>query len=496
MALFALEKVALSPDVALQGQEVKITGKVTLFGIPFLGLAWIIAKVIEPKAGLDITSPILYFSTVASLGKFTIDIPDGFNRQGTFKVDVLCYLGPTEDIVIPPTTAALTIPPFPALASFPTITYTVSGTLPPVSSEFVIGDPVAPSKVQVGTPITVGIPITNTTSTDASVVVQLQVAKEEKFLFISWKGSTVSSMSSPSTTVPAGQKVTVSFTYTETTPIGTRDLVVNVSEGNTLVGKATFAGVYNVVKTTVAPPLESIPSGGTVSVTFSGFPSNVPVTVELIGTGAKPGTTVPSPLTTDANGNCTFEYVDGGSDAGTYTLQATDAAGDIVSAQIQITAGALLYVYVAQAGQGDVLVAHGPPYFVGEVELLTAQPASGYYFDYWLINGQDYSYDNPLSITLSSTPVTVTAYFTTTPPSPTPPSSATLTVTVTPAGYGTVTQSPAAPYTTASIITLTAVPASGHQFASWTLDGFPGYTENPIVIELHAGSNTAVADFS
>ena len=395
---FTIKSVTITPaNQAAAKQEVKITGKLDLFGIPFLAFAWVIADITYPKEPLEVAAPVAHYETIAFGGKFTIDIPNGLDRQGLYSIDILCYLGPT--IITPVgfiSSAALTLPPFPNVAKWPTISYQVSGVL---TSAYTIGTPACPLSIIAGNPIKVVVPVTNTTSEDTEVLVKLQVKEQDKVLFITWNGNLVDTLSDD-VTIPAGQMAAVAFNYTETADIGSRDLIVTVyvKSNNNVVGTGEFDGIYNVVKV-VAPALIISPStikqGGSLAFTLQGFGPDDMVT---LANQTAPSTILDS-FTADADGSYIGAFNFYGN-PGSYTMVATGSSGKTASAMYTVQARNTNYQLVISP---DTIPYGGTVYFtvsgfpadtsiafpsgtvvtnangVGSGSFLTISPAGTYY---------------------------------------------------------------------------------------------------------------------
>jgi uncharacterized repeat protein (TIGR02543 family) len=136
-------------------------------------------------------------------------------------------------------------------------------------------------------------------------------------------------------------------------------------------------------------------------------------------------------------------------------------------------------------GQGSItLNPSGGTYPEGTVVTLTAVPASGWQFDGW--SGDLSGTQNPTTITMNSNK-NVTATF-----SQLPVTQYTLTVNT--VGQGSVTLNPpGGTYNEGTVVTLTAVPASGWQFDNWS--GDLSGTANPTTITMNA-NKTVTANFS
>jgi hypothetical protein len=132
-------------------------------------------------------------------------------------------------------------------------------------------------------------------------------------------------------------------------------------------------------------------------------------------------------------------------------------------------------ITVNTVGSGAVTL--NPPggvYAGGTVVTLTATPASGFKFTSW--SGGLSGTANPASLMLTSDK-TITATF-----------KAVYDLTVNVVGAGTVTlDPPSGPYEVGKVVTLTAAPASGHQFVEWSGD-LSGVT-SPANLTMNANKN-------
>jgi uncharacterized repeat protein (TIGR02543 family) len=117
---------------------------------------------------------------------------------------------------------------------------------------------------------------------------------------------------------------------------------------------------------------------------------------------------------------------------------------------------------VTPSGGGSVTRSpNSGTYTSGTVVTLTAAASSGYTFTGW--SGDVSGTSASVNITMNSNK-TVTANFTTS-----TGTSYTLSTTVSPTGGGAITRSPdAASYAAGTVVTLTATPASGYTFSSWS----------------------------
>jgi hypothetical protein len=103
---------------------------------------------------------------------------------------------------------------------------------------------------------------------------------------------------------------------------------------------------------------------------------------------------------------------------GTWILQGGANNITAVFSQTNIPPGqqASISTPVSPAGAGTVVISENAPYSSGEVVTLTAVPAEGYYFAYWLADSTNTI--NPFQVTLVAGVNIISATFTTTPPQP------------------------------------------------------------------------------
>jgi uncharacterized repeat protein (TIGR02543 family) len=137
---------------------------------------------------------------------------------------------------------------------------------------------------------------------------------------------------------------------------------------------------------------------------------------------------------------------------------------------------------VTSAGNGSVTKnPDQPSYNHGTTVELTAVPAAGYHFVGW--SGDAGGADNPLTVTMGRDK-TITATF----------AINAYTLSVTSAGNGSVTKNPDQPsYNHGTTVELTAVPAAGYHFVSWSGDA--NGTANPLAV-LMDGNKSITATFA
>ena len=125
---FSLRDIAYPPTVQMN-EPFTVTGKVDLFGIPFLAPVWVIITVTYPETLWEqiipiIGAPEVRESSMVVGSDFEMTFKKGFLREGEFGLAVRVYPGPTVPI------DSIVIPPVPAFATEET-TFMVAGEAPP-----------------------------------------------------------------------------------------------------------------------------------------------------------------------------------------------------------------------------------------------------------------------------------------------------------------------------------------------------------------------------
>ena len=272
-------------------------------------------------------------------------------------------------------------------------------------------------------------------------------------------------VSPASKTVSASQTFTITIMCTPGQLIKSYELRVifnptylaanSVAEGTIFSGYTTFfndgtinntAGTILDIYGLIVGPGQVINPGSLVSLSFTAKPTSGTSTIGLSDVGVTNETNyVPIAVT---NGTVILRD---------YTLSITlDGSGSVAKNPNQAT-----YPY-------------------GTVVTLTATPNAGWTFSSW--SGNLTGSANPTSITMNGNR-SVTAHFT----------QNQYTLTVTTDGSGSVTKNPnQAMYTYGQVVTLTAVPASGWAFSSWT--GNLTGSQNPTTITMN-GNRAVTAHF-
>jgi hypothetical protein len=308
---FTLRNVKITPAVPAVAQEIKVTGDIYLFGIPFLALSWVTCDIKIPKADLDITNPVIHIESMAYGGHFSLAIKGGVSRQGLCSALVQLYAGPTykENLAGPGGIGLggiLTLPPFsPVVATVPPISFTVSGTL---TQDFTVGTPGVQGEYLTGGAVQLDSLITNTTDVDTAVSIQLQVYNQGNILGITYNGNTVTNATIGPITIPAGEHYAAAWQYIEGPSPGSRDIIITVLDVNkAIVGQGTFNGLYQVVnplatKLTVSP--STIVVGDTLQFEIDGFAS-----AELVNFTVSGSPTVLASFTTNDVGTDIDSFV-------------------------------------------------------------------------------------------------------------------------------------------------------------------------------------------
>lgn len=132
--LLEFTDVTYSPTYPRANEPFTVTGKIELLKVPYLAPIWMIATVEYPERWWEEIIPIIgakevRATTTAWGGNFTIKFPEGFKREGDFKLSVRAYGGPTTPL------DSLTLPPFPPVNTYET-TFTVEGEVPEIKEGF------------------------------------------------------------------------------------------------------------------------------------------------------------------------------------------------------------------------------------------------------------------------------------------------------------------------------------------------------------------------
>ncbi len=271
---------------------------------------------------------------------------------------------------------------------------------------------------------------------EAGTVVVLSATPATGFVFDSWNGD-LSGSSNPKTITMDGNK-SVTATFADIQPE-----TFTLTTGVTGSGSITLIPSGGVYETGTVVTLAAVAQEGSFFSSWSGHLT---------------GTTNPTTITMDGNKSVIANFQ------------------EIPPEMFTLTTGAV--------GSGSiVLTPPGGVYETGTVVTLNAVPATGFAFSNWF--GDITGSTNPTTITMDGNK-SVSATF-----SELPPEMFTLTANV--VGSGTVTLSPTGGvYEAGTIVTLTAAPAEGFSFSSWSGD-LIGST-SPATITMD-GNKSATATF-
>ena len=256
-------------------------------------------------------------------------------------------------------------------------------------------------------------------------LVQLIAVPSAGYTFDSWSGDATGNTNPLTITMTANKNITANFILTPVT------FILNVTAVNGTVVKNPNNPTYNSGASVILTPT---PAVGYVFSSWSGDAS---------------GNTNPLTVTMTVNKNITANFT---LIPVTYTLTITAVNGTVAKNPDQ------------------------PTYNSGSSVLLTASPAVGYQFSSW--SGDVIGIINPVSVTMTANK-NITANFTLIP--------VTYTLNVT-AVNGNVVKNPDQPtYNSGASVILTATPAVGYTFDSWSGDA-SGNT-NPLTITMIANKN-------
>ena len=183
----------------------------------------------------------------------------------------------------------------------------------------------------------------------------------------------------------------------------------------------------------------------------------------------------------DGTGYDFSEWIVGGSTVSTDNPYSFTVTGSITVTAVFELEQYTISTSVTPSGSGSV--SGGGTYNYGETCNLSATANTGYDFYRYLIYGETYSLNPEVSFTVTDN-WPVVAEFT--------PKQYTISTSVNPSGTGTA--SGAGQYYYNTSCTLTATPATGYQFDSWTINGSIVSSNNPYTFTVTEG-NTYIANF-
>ncbi len=337
---------------------------------------------------------------------------------------------------------ALTTPPQPMTTMPPPMTTTVAPppmTTPPTPIIYTYSLNVYVNPSGVGSVQPSGGQYTSGT------VVTLTATPASGYTFAYWSGD--ASGSSPTTTITmnSNKNIVANFRYVPPAPV-TYNLSVSVSPQG----------------------------GGSVSSYGGQYTSGTSVTLT-----ATPASGYTFAYWSDASGSSSTIS----SSTITFTINTNNA---IIANFRPVTYTYSLSVSVNPPGAGSVsLSPSGGQYSAGTSVTLTSTPATGYKFDSW---SGDASGTGPTITIAMNSNKNVAANFT--------PITYSLSVSINPPGSGSVSLSPpGGQYTSGTVVTATAVPASGYTFVYWSGNGVI-FSYSPTFTGTINTNNSVVANFT
>lgn len=354
----------------------KVSGKVALFGIPYILPMWIIVNVHYPKTLVTevVTgAPIKSKTAVAIGGSFNVEYPDGFEREGAYTVDINAYVGPETGVSAGPVTSVnVPVPPIPPVASVEGLSLVVSGQ-PPVTPGG--GGPTGASGVLTfradpaigGSPHVIESEQWRVLKTGDTVTVESRPSYGYQLDYWDVNGKLVSRNDTAQISIPTAQSVATAHYKGQTVSLGLA--TVTPAGGGTVT--ATPAGPYRYNQTVT---YKATPSPGYVFVQWRYF-----------------------------DGYNDHNYVDN-----PVTIRVGNQPGQTMEAQFFAVGGYAGVSAIAQPSNGGVATAtltHD-----GAQAQLSASPNPGWRFSYWDLNGAIASYN--AQVTVGLTQLTGTEVFT------------------------------------------------------------------------------------
>jgi uncharacterized repeat protein (TIGR02543 family) len=328
-------------------------------------------------------------------------------------------------------------------------------------------------------------PAAGTHDYDTGTVVDITATPATGYEFVNWTGD-VADADDPTTTVTmsANKTVTANFalsTYTLTmAKVGNGTIVPDVGAHTENAGAAVDLTAtpdtgWQFVNWTGDVATVADVNDATTTVTMNGnytitanFIQVFTLTIAKVGNGTTNpavgdhiyavGTVVNITATPDTGWK--FDNWSGDASGTSATVSVTMSANKAVTANFSALASYTLTIAVA--GTGTTNPAAGPhTYYEGTVVNITAIPATGWQFDNW--SGDASGTNATISVTMTANK-TVTANFSAVP-------TYDLTMAVDDAAHGSTTPAVGThTYNEGTVVTITATPATGWQFDSWTGD--------------------------
>ncbi len=374
-------------------------------------------------------------------------------------------------------------------ANFIPITYTLNVSVNPAGSGSVTKNPDKPSY-------------------NYNEVVQLTANPAAGYAFSSWSGSVSGTANPLSVTMNSSKTITANFTplaYTlnvNVNPAGSGSVTKNPDKSSYNYNEVvqltaspaagyTFSSWSGSVSGTANPLSVTMNSNKTITANFTPITYTLNVSVNPAGSGSVTKNPNKSSynynevvqLTANPAAGYAFSSWSGSVSGTANPLSVTMNSNKTITANFT----PITYTLTLNANPADGGSVTSNPsktsYNYNEVVQLTATPATRYTFTGW--SGDASGTTNPLSVTMNSNK-TITANFAI--------MTRTLTVNVNPAGSGSVTKNPdKSAYEYNEVVQLTATPAAGYTFSSWSGDA--SGTANPLSVTMNS-NKTITANFT
>jgi uncharacterized repeat protein (TIGR02543 family) len=342
----------------------------------------------------------------------------------------------------------------------------------------------------------------NQTAYNSGSTVQLTATPNSGYTFSSWSGDTTATSNPLIIGMNANKTITGNFSA-----IPPATYTLNIASNNGTVTKNPNQISYTIgttVQLTATPAVGYTFSSWSGDATGSTNPLSVsmtnnknitanftliPIITYTLTTTATNGAIIKSPNQANYNTGTTVQLIATPADGYTFSSWSGDATGSTNPLSVSMTTNKnitanftlipiITYTLTTTATNGIVSKSPSQPnYISGATVQLTATPADGYTFTSW--SGDATGSTNPLSVSMTANK-NITANFTLIP-------IVTYTLTTT-ATNGLVAKSPSQPnYISGATVQLTATPADGYTFTSWSGDA-TGST-NPLSVSMTANKN-------
>lgn len=252
-ALFTLKRVFYKPEAPRANEPFEVTGDIDLFNFKYYPFLWVVVSVEYPKSLWQKILPILGTTTVRLTkvvfgGSFKFEFPEGFDGEGTYKLSVDVYGGPTTFI------SGITIPPFPPLVhygkTFDVIGSILTETAFTLQPPLINGSPEYKDLVP-NTDIALSFPVTSRSTSPVAVLLSVEV--REAGTIISTGPLVAPIKNFDRVTLQPGETKNFALTYRDTgTPDKKRSIIQKLFVGSNLAPNTTpnnpyaWNDIYNI----------------------------------------------------------------------------------------------------------------------------------------------------------------------------------------------------------------------------------------------------------